>query len=78
MKSAHTNLGEKIHAIVGGFHLSGAANEVAIDATVEGFKEFEPDVIVPGHCTGWRAVQALVTQFGARVVPMAVGMGLDM
>lgn len=78
MKSANTNLGEKIHAIVGGFHLSGAANEVAIDATVEGFKEFEPDVIVPGHCTGWRAVQALVTQFGERVVPMAVGMGLDM
>ena len=51
---------------------------MAIDATVEGFKEFSPDLIVPGHCTGWRAVQAIVTQFGARVVPMAVGMGLDM
>jgi len=78
MKSAKKSLDEKIHAIVGGFHLSGAANEVIIEATVNGFKEFEPAVIVPGHCTGWRAIQALVTQFGARVVPMAVGMSLNM
>eukprot|EP00092_Neocalanus_flemingeri_P072674 GFUD01089523.1.p1 GENE.GFUD01089523.1~~GFUD01089523.1.p1 ORF type:complete len:331 (-),score=88.20 GFUD01089523.1:254-1246(-) len=78
MKSAKKNIGEKIHAVVGGFHLSGAANELTIDDTVEGFKEFDPDVIVPGHCTGWRAVQALATQFGPKVVPMAVGMGMAM
>ena len=66
------------HAVVGDFHLCGAANEVAIDATVEGFKEFSPDLIVPGHCTGWRAVHALVTQFEVNVVPMDVGMGLGM
>jgi len=78
MKSASKNLGQKIHAIVGGFHLSGAANEVIIDDTVNGIKEFEPDVIVPGHCTGWRAIQALVTEFDSKVVPMCVGMGLNM
>jgi len=78
MKSAQKHLGTKIHAVVGGFHLSGAANEVIIDETVDGFNEFEPDVIVPGHCTGWRAIQALVNKFGAKVVPMAVGMGLAM
>jgi len=78
MKSAQKNLNDKIHAVVGGFHLSGAANEGIIDQTVDGFKEFEPDVIVPGHCTGWRAVHSLATQFGDRVVPMAVGMGLAM
>jgi len=78
MKSASNNLDVNIHAIVGGFHLSGAANEIIIDDTVAGIAEFEPDVIVPGHCTGWRAVQALVTEFGSKVVPMCVGMGLNM
>jgi len=76
MKSAKEHLKEKIHAVVGGFHLSGVANEAIIEPTVEGFREFQPDIIVPGHCTGWRAVQALVTSFGSKVVPMAVGMSL--
>jgi len=77
MKSAEKNLGGKIHAVIGGFHLSGAANEVAIEDTVDGFEQFEPDVIVPGHCTGWRAIKALVDRFGPKVVPMAVGMSLN-
>lgn len=25
--------------------------------TVSGFKKFQPDLILPGHCTGWRAIQ---------------------
>ena len=76
MESAVTQLGERIHAVVGGFHLSGLANEAVIDPTVSGMANLEPAVIIPGHCTGWRAVQALRERFGDRLVPMAVGMKL--
>ncbi len=31
-------------------------------------------LIAPGHCTGWRAVNALANAYGdARVAPLAVG-----
>jgi 7,8-dihydropterin-6-yl-methyl-4-(beta-D-ribofuranosyl)aminobenzene 5'-phosphate synthase len=36
--------------------------------------EFGLKLIAPGHCTGWRAVNALVRTFGEDVVvPSAVG-----
>jgi 7,8-dihydropterin-6-yl-methyl-4-(beta-D-ribofuranosyl)aminobenzene 5'-phosphate synthase len=64
---------EPIHAVFGGFHLSGA-NEEIIPQTVEAMKKFEPAMIAAGHCTGWRAVAALGSAFGNAVMaPMAVG-----
>ena len=35
--------------------------------------DFGLDIIVPAHCTGFRAVTALVNAFGDKVVPSAVG-----
>jgi 7,8-dihydropterin-6-yl-methyl-4-(beta-D-ribofuranosyl)aminobenzene 5'-phosphate synthase len=65
--------GVKLHAVMGGFHLSGAT-ESAIPETVRDLRQFEPDFIIPAHCTGWRAVNALVQAFGEAVVlPAAVG-----
>ena len=65
--------GVKLHAVMGGFHLSGAT-ESAIPETVRDLRQFEPDLIIPAHCTGWRAVSALVQAFGEAVVlPAAVG-----
>ncbi len=65
---------ERLHAVAGGFHLAGPTVEGIIPDTVEGLKAFELDLIVPGHCTGWRAVAALVNAFGEDViVPSAVG-----
>ena len=34
---------------------------------------FGPRVIVPAHCTGWRAQHALARRFGEAYVPSAVG-----
>jgi 7,8-dihydropterin-6-yl-methyl-4-(beta-D-ribofuranosyl)aminobenzene 5'-phosphate synthase len=60
--------------VMGGFHLSGAACEPLIPATVADLAEFGLRCIVPGHCTGWRAVHRLVDAFGdGVVVPSAVG-----
>ena len=61
-----------LHAVIGGFHLSGG-NERVIPDTVDALKAFDLDVIAPAHCTGWRAVGALAGAFGSAVVPAAVG-----
>lgn len=62
-----------IHCVLGGLHLSGA-NEAIIPSTVESLKQFDIHIIAPGHCTGWRAVNALTQAFGDNVVaPLAVG-----
>ncbi|MDP6342099.1 MAG: hypothetical protein QF578_07255 [Alphaproteobacteria bacterium] len=47
--------------------------EPIIPDTVAQPANFDLDVIVPAHCTGFRAVTALVNAFGDRVVPSAVG-----
>ena len=45
----------KVHAILGGFHLIGARDEV-IRRTVADIKAMAPDYVVPMHCTGFEAV----------------------
>lgn len=63
-----------IYGVMGGFHLSGKECEKIIPETIEDLKEFNLKMIVPGHCTGWRAVHRLVETFGERrVVMSAVG-----
>jgi 7,8-dihydropterin-6-yl-methyl-4-(beta-D-ribofuranosyl)aminobenzene 5'-phosphate synthase len=61
-----------LHAVLGGFHLSGA-NESVIPETVEALREFDLTTIGAAHCTGWRAVAALSQAFGSAVVPASVG-----
>jgi 7,8-dihydropterin-6-yl-methyl-4-(beta-D-ribofuranosyl)aminobenzene 5'-phosphate synthase len=62
-----------LYALVGGFHLTGS-NERIIPETVEAMREFDLAVIAPGHCTGWRAVNALANVFGeSKLAPLAVG-----
>jgi len=63
----------RLHAVMGGLHLAGG-NEKIIAETVRDLDEFGLSLVVPAHCTGWRAVNALVSKFGDEaVVPSAVG-----
>jgi len=65
--------GIPLYALVGGFHLVHP-NEDLIDATIAALRPLDFKVIVPGHCTGWRAVHRFINAFGdATVDPMAVG-----
>ena len=50
---------ERLCALIGGFHLSGPAFEEIIEPTVTALSELSPDLVVPGHCSGWRAQRAL-------------------
>jgi len=54
---------KKIHAIVGGFHLSGPFFEQIIEQTINEFKVVCPEVLVPMHCTGWKAIQRISQEF---------------
>ncbi len=48
-----------LHALVGGLHLGGPAFEPIIGPTVDALTRMAPALVVPGHCTGWRAQHAL-------------------
>lgn len=49
----------QLHALLGGFHLTGPAFEPVIPPTVRALRDLAPRLVAPGHCTGWRAQHAL-------------------
>ncbi|MGE3284663.1 MAG: MBL fold metallo-hydrolase [Pseudonocardia sp.] len=49
----------RLHGLLGGLHLGGPAFEPVIPPTVAALTELAPALVVPGHCTGWRAQHAL-------------------
>jgi 7,8-dihydropterin-6-yl-methyl-4-(beta-D-ribofuranosyl)aminobenzene 5'-phosphate synthase len=63
----------KVAGIVGGFHLSGPMFEAIIPPTVAAFDEFAPALLMPAHCTGWKAVHQLAARFPDAFVQSAVG-----
>ena len=69
---------ERIHAVIGGFHLSGPLFEPIIAPTCDGLASLAPQVIVPAHCTGWRATHALAARFPDAFIPNSVGTRFEM
>ncbi|WP_034260824.1 MBL fold metallo-hydrolase [Actinospica robiniae] len=64
---------EKLLALIGGFHLSGPAFEPVIAPTADALTRLAPELIVPGHCTGWRAQHALAASLPDAWVQFSVG-----
>jgi 7,8-dihydropterin-6-yl-methyl-4-(beta-D-ribofuranosyl)aminobenzene 5'-phosphate synthase len=54
-----------LHALLGGLHLGGPAFEPTIGPSVDALTELTPGLVVPGHCTGWRAQHALAAALPA-------------
>lgn len=50
---------DKVYAVLGGFHLAGKSFEAKIKSTIEELVKINPALIVPSHCTGWRAMFAI-------------------
>ncbi len=63
----------KVYAIFGGFHLAGKEFEKRIEPTIEGLKDINPELIVPSHCTGWRALIRIAQVFPNAFVYNSVG-----
>ncbi len=62
-----------LHALLGGLHLGGPAFEPAIAPTVQALTDLAPGLVVPGHCTGWRAQHALAASLPDAFVPGSTG-----
>lgn len=65
-----------IRAVVGGLHLLHA-NDARLAKTFDALRRFSPDIIVPCHCSGNSAMQALQAIFGGVVSPGCAGMVLE-
>jgi 7,8-dihydropterin-6-yl-methyl-4-(beta-D-ribofuranosyl)aminobenzene 5'-phosphate synthase len=64
---------ERVYAVIGGLHLATPLFESTIRPTVEALVELAPQVVVPAHCTGWRATHALAVGLPDAFVPGSVG-----
>jgi 7,8-dihydropterin-6-yl-methyl-4-(beta-D-ribofuranosyl)aminobenzene 5'-phosphate synthase len=64
---------DRLHGMLGGFHLTGPGFEEIIEPTVDALVELSPGLVVPAHCTGWRAQIRFATTLPDAFVPNAVG-----
>jgi 7,8-dihydropterin-6-yl-methyl-4-(beta-D-ribofuranosyl)aminobenzene 5'-phosphate synthase len=69
-----------LHAIIGGFHLVNAAEDL-VEATISDLKAMSPDYIIPTHCTGFEAMvrfsQEMPDQFILNTVGTCYTFGTD-
>ncbi len=63
---------EKVHAVIGGFHLTGAKPDL-IQRTIADIKAIAPDYIVPTHCTGFQAITAFAREMPNQFILNIVG-----
>jgi 7,8-dihydropterin-6-yl-methyl-4-(beta-D-ribofuranosyl)aminobenzene 5'-phosphate synthase len=63
---------DKVHAIVGGFHLAPAPEET-VAKTVTAFKEINPDYIIPMHCTGMNTIIAVHRELPKKLIMPSTG-----
>ena len=62
-----------LYAVMGGFHLNGPIFEPLIPRVLDDLGALAPSVVVPAHCTGWRAQHAMSARFGEAFIPNSVG-----
>jgi 7,8-dihydropterin-6-yl-methyl-4-(beta-D-ribofuranosyl)aminobenzene 5'-phosphate synthase len=64
---------QPLYALLGGFHLNGPLFEPLIPRVLDDLAAMNPGVLVPAHCTGWRAQHAISARFPTAFIPNAVG-----
>jgi 7,8-dihydropterin-6-yl-methyl-4-(beta-D-ribofuranosyl)aminobenzene 5'-phosphate synthase len=63
---------DKIHAVVGGFHLAPAPDEI-VAKTVDAFRQINPDYVIPMHCTGINTIMAVHQAMPKKLVMPSTG-----
>ncbi|CEL08069.1 Putative Metallo-beta-lactamase superfamily protein (AFU_orthologue; AFUA_3G07630) [Aspergillus calidoustus] len=61
-----------LHAVIGGFHLA-TSDTAQMESSIKDLLKLDPAVLLPGHCTGWRAKFAIEKQRPGMLVPCSVG-----
>jgi len=64
---------QRLHALIGGFHLNGPLFAQAIEPTIAALDALGPTIIVPGHCTGFDATRAISLAMPDAFVQSSVG-----
>jgi 7,8-dihydropterin-6-yl-methyl-4-(beta-D-ribofuranosyl)aminobenzene 5'-phosphate synthase len=64
---------DNIHGFVGGLHLTGGLFEPIIPQTIDEIVALSPDIVVPGHCTAWKALHTIATAVPAAFSSSNVG-----
>ncbi len=64
---------KRLYAVIGGFHLWHASPE-RLENTIEALKEYDPELLVIGHCTGLDAGAMIKGVFGNRCIFLDVGL----
>ncbi len=64
---------ERVHAVIGGYHLTGGLFEPIIPATIAALQQIGPRWVVPGHCTGWSATHQIARAMPEAFIANSVG-----
>jgi len=64
---------DKVHAFIGGMHLTGGIFEKIIPQTIKDLTTIQPDIIIPGHCTGWKATHLISHEMPQAYIQGSVG-----
>jgi 7,8-dihydropterin-6-yl-methyl-4-(beta-D-ribofuranosyl)aminobenzene 5'-phosphate synthase len=71
------NVGDNIHAVVGGMHLL-RAREKRLAATVAALRRYDVRILAPGHCTGRRAIARLADAFPQAFCALHTGLRMEL
>ena len=63
---------DRLHAVVGGFHLGLAPNDY-IEHTIDELEAMNPDVVVPMHCTGANFIERMRRRMPEKLVTSNLG-----
>ncbi len=64
---------QKVHAVIGGFHIVPPLDDSYIRRVLGEFKEINPDYLMLGHCSGDRFYDLARNELGEKVIHSAVG-----
>jgi len=64
---------DKVHAVIGGFHVVPPLGDDYVNKTIEEFRELDPDYLITAHCTGDRFYDLARSALGDKVIHSAVG-----
>ncbi|HEX3002041.1 MAG TPA: MBL fold metallo-hydrolase [Methanoregula sp.] len=64
---------DRVHAVLGGFHLSGKAYEQVVQPTIAAMKTINPDYLVPMHCSGWSTINRFMAEMPGKCILNTVG-----
>jgi 7,8-dihydropterin-6-yl-methyl-4-(beta-D-ribofuranosyl)aminobenzene 5'-phosphate synthase len=63
----------EVYALFGGMHLTGGLFERIIPRTTAELKSIDPKVIIPCHCSGWKAVHEISRSLPHAFIQNSVG-----